>query len=69
MELRKGSGQVERLNHFLSPEHVQLKNGISVIEYLRINGYSKERIELTIRKMKLKQKTLQDYKTKYWCDL
>ena len=69
LEVRRSSGQAQKISHFLSPEDVQLNSGISVLEYLRINDYSKERIELTIRKMKFTQKTLQDYKTKYGCDL
>ena len=66
MEVRRKTGEVAKTSHFLSPDQVQLLSGISVIEYLRVTGQSHEIIEITTKKMKISQKTLQEYRQKYY---
>ena len=65
MDVRRKTGEIQKISHFLSPEHIQLFNGISVIEYLRVTGKPQLTIELAIKKMKLTPKTFQDYKKNY----
>ena len=54
-----------KTSYFLTPDRVQLHGGISVLEYLRLTGQSDPVIDLAIKKMKISQKTLQDYRQKY----
>ena len=66
MEVRRKTGEVAKTSYFLSPDQVQLLSGISVIEYLRVTGQSQQIIDLTTKKMKISQKTLQEYRQKYF---
>ena len=66
MEVRRKTGEVARTSYFLSPDQVQLLSGISVIEYLRVTGQPDQIIDLTSRKMKISQKTLQQYRLNYY---
>ena len=66
MEVRRKTGEVVRTSYFLSPDQVQLLSGISVIEYLRVTGQPDQIIDLTSRKMKISQKTLQQYRLNYY---
>ena len=65
MEVRRKTGEKAKTSYFLSPEQVQLLSGISVVEYLRVTGQPDQVIDLTIRKMKISQKTLQEYRANY----
>ena len=65
MEVRRKTGEVAKTSYFLTPDRVQLHGGISVLEYLRLTGQSDPVIDLAIKKMKISQKTLQDYRQKY----
>ena len=65
MEVRRKTGEKAKTSYFLSPEQVQLLSGISVLEYLRVTGQPDQVIDLTTRKMKISQKTLQEFRKNY----
>ena len=64
-QIRKPNGTVVPATHFLSPEGIIVRSGVSVLEYLRLGGWGEAELTAQARKMKVKENNLKIYREKY----
>ena len=64
-QIRKANGTMVPATHFLSPEGITVRSGVSVLEYLRLGGWGEAELTAQARKMKVKENNLKIYREKY----
>ena len=66
IKIKRSTGEIFPVRHFLSPLNIILKSGISVIEYLRVSGASEQEAIKLSKKLRIKEEKFSEYVSKYF---